>query len=101
MARTTLTDRFIRSRKAARIGTRDDYFDAVVPGLALRVTDRGAKSYCLVARFPGSSNPTRRTIAPVGTVSLADARVRARKWLELIATGIDPGAEEERKRLEQ
>lgn len=52
MSRQNLTDRFITSRKPAQPGRRDDYPDAIVPGLALRVTDRGHKSFVLVARFP-------------------------------------------------
>lgn len=49
MARINLTDRYIQSRKAAAPGRRDDYFDGLVPGLGLRVTDRGNKSFVLVA----------------------------------------------------
>jgi len=52
MGRINLTDRFIQSRKAAAPGHREDHFDAIVPGLGLRVTDRGNKSFVLLARYP-------------------------------------------------
>lgn len=91
--KTTLTDRAVKTAK-------QDISDAVVPGLLLRVRPSGAKSYALVARFPGSPNPTRRTIASVGAISLADAREKARQWHELLQRGIDPSAELERERQE-
>src|SRR5262245_51511098 len=79
----TLNDRMVKSAKA-------DIADAVVPGFILRVRPSGAKSYALLARYPGSPNPTRRTIAAVGAVTLADARKTAQSWLALLSTGIDP-----------
>jgi len=91
--KTALTDRAVKTAKA-------DMADAVVPGLLLRVRPSGAKSYALVARFPGSSNPTRRTIAPAGAITLQAAREKARAWLELLGRGIDPAGEVERERQE-
>src|SRR6266478_4032600 len=52
MPRENLTDRYIKTRKPAPIGKQVDYPDAVVPGLALRVTSRGSKSFVLIARYP-------------------------------------------------
>ena len=99
MARQTLTDRFINSRKAAPAGRRGEYSDAIVPGLALRVTDRGHKSFVLVTRYPSSpKNPTRRALGQVGAITLDQARQKAREWLGLIAKGIDPKVEEARQR---
>ena len=66
--------------------------DTVVPGFGVRVTDKGAKSYFLNKRVPGVRNKTRRTIAPVGAVTLKDARQTAREWLEQITEGADPKA---------
>jgi integrase len=91
--KTALTDRTVKAAK-------QDIADAVVPGLMLRVRPSGAKSYALVARFPGSANPTRRTIASVGAISLAGAREKARQWHELLQRGIDPAAELEREKVE-
>jgi integrase len=88
--RSKLTDRGIAAFPAAAPDKRDLHYDAVVPGLAVRVTDRGAKSFVLVGRFPGSTNPTARAIGRVGAVTLLDARTRAREWLAQLAAGIDP-----------
>jgi integrase len=102
MERKNLTDRFIDSRKAAPPGERLEYPDAIVPGLYLRVTDRGHKSYALVARYPlNPKHPTRRALGDVGAISLADVREKAREWLQLIGKGIDPKVEEDRQRAAQ
>jgi integrase len=91
--KTTLTDRAVKTAKA-------DISDDLVSGFLLRVRPSGAKSYALKARYPGSPNPTRRTIARVGEISLAEARDKARKWKELLQRGIDPAGELERERGE-
>jgi integrase len=62
----------------------------MVPGLAVRVTDRGEKSFVLVTRYPGSPHPTPRSLGKVGTISLADVREKARAWYKLISSGVDP-----------
>jgi integrase len=99
VSRTNLTDRFIGSRKAAQAGKRDDYPDAIVPGLALRVTDRGHKSFVLVARYPSHpKNPTRRALGSCGALTLVKARDKARQWIELIDQGIDPEAAQAREK---
>jgi integrase len=101
VSRQNLTDRFINSRKTASPGRRDEYPDAIVPGFALRVTDRGHKSFVLVARFPSNPvHPTRRALGEVGAITLEQARQKARGWLELIRRGIDPRVEEARQRAD-
>jgi integrase len=72
--------------------------DALVPGLAVRVTDKGTRTYVLTTRYPGSSNPTRRALGEVGELGLAEARQKAREWLKQIAMGLDPTAEARRER---
>src|ERR1700758_2596176 len=99
VSRQTLTDRFITTRKPASAGRRDEYQDSIVPGLALRVTDRGHKSFVLVARYPSHpKNPTRRVLGDAGAITLEQARERAREWLELIGRGVDPKVEDARRR---
>ncbi len=101
MARFNLTDRFVASDNRTPATGRKDYSDALVPGLALRVTAAGHKSFVLVARYPSSpKNPTRRALGDYGEISLDEARVRAREWLALIRKGIDPRVEETRRRAE-
>jgi integrase len=98
MPKRALSDRTLKSLKPAKAGQRYEIADAVMPGLVIRVTDRGTKTFALVARYPGSSNPTRRALGEYGPLGLAEARDKARHWHALIARGIDPAAEEERAR---
>jgi len=93
-----LTDTFIASLKPAPEGQRTSVADTVVPGLKVRVTDRGAKSYVLWRRYNGSKNNAARSLGRVGTITLAEARDKAREWLKLIREGEDPRAVERRER---
>jgi hypothetical protein len=62
-----LTSRFVDGVKSAPAGTRLEIRDTEVRSFALRVTDRGAKSYILDLRWPGSKAPAKRTIGGKGT----------------------------------
>jgi hypothetical protein len=54
MPKRTLNERIVRSLKAAPRGKRYEVMDSVVPGLGIRLTDKGAKTFVLIARYPGS-----------------------------------------------
>ena len=95
-----LTDRTIRAIQPAQAGKRRIVWDALVPGLGLRVTERGVKTFVLVTRYPGSPNPTPRSLGVYGAITLEAARTKARQWLTLIAGGTDPEQHAARK-LEQ
>src|ERR1700727_2350216 len=85
MPRITLTDRFIGSERRNPAHGRVDYHDSIVPGLALRVTATGHKSFVLIARFPRHpEHPTRRAIGAYGRITLEQARDTARAWLTMI-----------------
>jgi integrase len=90
--------RGIAALKSAPPGKRKLYWDAVVPGLAVRITDTGVKAFVLVKRFPGNPNPTARSIGKVGAVTLEAARAQAREWLAQVAAGRDPAREAEARR---
>jgi integrase len=95
MAKVSLTDKFIKSDARVPKTGRADYHDALVPGLALRVSSGGHRSFVLVARYPSNpKNPTRRAIGQYGAVTLDDARTIGRNWLALIQKGKDPKSEE-------
>jgi integrase len=101
MARITLTDRFVSSDKRKPAKGRTDFADALVPGLALRVTNTGHKSFVLVARYPlNPKNPTRRALGEYGEITLDQARDKARGWLALIKKGVDPKLQEAKERAE-
>ncbi len=101
MAKRNLTDRFLRSLKPAKAGSRYEVMDVHVRGFGVRVTDTGQRSFVLVQRFPGKPQPTRRRIGDVGSMGLADARDKARHWLKLIGQGVDPSEEEQRIQSER
>lgn len=96
MARHRLTDRKLKTLK--RKTQRYDVMDTDVPGFGVRVSETGQRTFILIARYAGSSNPTRRALGEYPALSLQKARERARDWRELIRTGVDPKAEDERKR---
>lgn len=100
LAKKPLTDRAIKAVKPAPSGKRTLVWDALVPGLALRVTDNGKRSFVLITRYPNSPNPTPRSLGAYGAISLEQARTKAREWLEMIASGVDPGRHEIEKRQE-
>jgi integrase len=97
-AKKPLTDRSISHLSFASPGKRRIVWDAIVPGLGIRVTDRGVKSFVLVVRYPGSPNPTPRSLGTYGAITLEAARAKARDWLALIANGTDPHQHLARKR---
>ena len=66
-----LTDRFCQHAKSKSVQT--DYFDATVPGLALRVTSKGTKAWTLLF-----GTPRRRiTLGRYPSLGLAGARTLA------------------------
>jgi integrase len=102
LSKKILTDRFIRGKSCkppAGGKSRVLYPDGIVPGMWLRVTERGHKSFVLVARYPMQpKHPTPRALGDYGAITLDQAREKARGWLEMIRRGIDPKIEEERQR---
>lgn len=96
-----LTDAMIAGLKPAPEGTRIEIRDDLLPSFAVRVTDKGTKTFVLITRFPGSKNPARRAIGEYPTLSLQQAREEARSWLLLIKRGIDPRDEIAKSRAEQ
>jgi integrase len=100
LAKKPLTDRAIKAVKPAPLGKRSLLWDAIVPGLALRVTDRGKRSFVLITRYPSSPHPAPRSLGAYGAISLGQARTKARQWLEMIASGVDPGMREIEQRQE-
>src|SRR6266511_3551188 len=89
-----LTDLFVERAKAPTRG-RLEYFDASFPGLALRVTANGGKSWSMFYRFGGRLR--RFTIGAYPAIKPAQARREATAALERVRQGFDP-AEEKRAR---
>ena len=65
-----------------------ELWDTVVPGLALRVSYGGTRSWSVMTRLNGKRQ-IRRKIGTVATHSLAEAREAARDVIRDAAKGID------------
>lgn len=85
--RETLTDQKVRNLKPPERGRRDTW-DALVPGLSLRVTSTGAKSWTAVGRVRG--RVVRHTLGSWPVLSLAEARDKARESLRTMQEGRHP-----------
>ncbi len=97
MPKTTakmLTDKDVRAAKAAP-GQRLELWDARSPGLCLRVTDKGSKTWVVRYRTRDGRQP-RFTLGPAGSasgdLSLVEARDRASNVRRLAREGGDPAA---------
>jgi integrase len=96
-----LTDLFVERVKPPDHG-RVEYFDAAFPGLALRLTDNGGKSWCVFYRFKGRLR--RFTIGRYPALKPAQARREAQAVLERVREaeardgGIDPADQKRARR---
>jgi integrase len=86
-----LTDRQIAAIKPRT--TRVEYVDEKVPGLALRVTPNGAKSWTVRYRHRGRLR--RLTLGNAGVIPLVKARERVRDLLHDASKGADPATEKQ------
>jgi integrase len=75
-----------------------DYFDAAYPGLALRVTANGVRSWTYFGRVHGKLK--RATIGRYPDLSLAKARVKAGETADAMRAGTDPTAAKRAARRE-
>jgi hypothetical protein len=95
MASRLLTAKWVQGVPAPEKG-QVEYFDARIPGLALRVTSKGVKSWTLVYRHVGRVR--RWTLGRYPDLSLADAREKAADARREIAHGGDPAGEKQLRR---
>jgi integrase len=84
--RKKLTANLIENLKAPASG-RTEILDSVIPQLALRVTDKGAKSYSVRTRINGVQ--VRKVLGDAAVVSLAEARDLAGDVLKYAQRGVD------------
>jgi integrase len=84
--------------------------DEVCPGLVLRVTQRGVKSFSVIYKVPGEGGANRNGRLLVGTqhritlgatppLGLKEARMQARKIIEAATEGRDPRQDRREKNL--
>ncbi|MGD9671831.1 MAG: tyrosine-type recombinase/integrase [Hyphomicrobiaceae bacterium] len=83
-----LTETQIAEIKSPRRGQRLEVSDSTVPGLVLRVTPAGVKSYCVRYRHQGRS--LRYTLGKTPPMSLKEARKGATDILARVRAGENP-----------
>jgi len=93
--RVALNAKTIRQLKAAG-GRRTDYLDTVQPGLLLRVTPKGARTWAVLYHVGRTGR--RYRLGSVDHMDLAAARQAAREIRSRVALGEDPQAERTAKR---
>lgn len=83
-----MTAAAVAKLKTPKPGVGTEYFDASFPGLSLRITPRGAKTFALMTRINGRQK--RITLGRWPALGLADARKKATDLLDQIDRGEDP-----------
>ncbi len=71
-----------------------------VPGLVLRVTPAGTRSWVIMARRPGKSAPSRFKLGDLRDLTLTEARSAALEFKARLRDGIDPVAERDQRRVD-
>lgn len=88
MPKLLLTDKHVTGAKAAP-GERLELWDLKTPGLCLRVTDRGLKTFVLRYRSKDGTQP-RLTLGRFPHLSLKSARLEAGRIRSEVESGLDP-----------
>ena len=96
-----LTDRSLQALKPAPQGARVTVWDALMPGMAVRISGKGKRSFYAVKRRTGSSQPTWVLLGAYPVTTLAEARAKARETLGALIAGEDPAMLAEAKRRDK
>ena len=97
MPHKVLTDLYVEKLKPTR-GRRVEIFDATFPGLALRVSESGRKSWSLFYRLHGRQH--RFTIGAYPQFKPAAARTKATEIRNQVDLGINPAVEKRSRRTD-
>lgn len=100
MAKQRLTEKGIERLRPPATG-RADYWDTALPSFGLRLSHTGRKVFVVMYRLHGDPRKLCLTLGTFPALKLAEARDKARKALQEVAEGGDPGAAKQaRKRGE-
>lgn len=91
MQRRKLTESFISRLKPAPPGKRYEVHDVRLDGFSVRVTDSGAKSYC-VHCWAGGKHRRYTLPIPVGSKPISEVLTEAEQAKQLMLAGVDPRA---------
>jgi integrase len=92
-----LTDRSLQALRPALDG-RTVVWDALLPGLAVRVGRKGKRAFYAVKRRAGQTQPSWVMLGHYPIMTLAQAREKAREALAALIDGEDPASLTEAKR---
>jgi integrase len=90
--KVALTDRSLQALRPAAGGQRATVWDALLPGMAVRVSAKGKRSFYAVKRQAGQAQPSWVMLGHYPVMSLAEARAKAREALSALMEGQDPAA---------
>src|SRR5690349_13148476 len=97
MSANKLNDVQIRQLKPT--GRRADLWDSVIPGLVLRVSQRGTRTFVFWYRTPGGKSH-RLMLGRYPLLTLSQAREKAAEARRQVADGKDPFVERKKTALE-
>jgi integrase len=98
LRRINLTDRSLKALRPSPTGGHPIVWDALMPGMAVRIGKKGKLSFYAVRRRLEAKQPTWVLLGHYPVVSLAEARAKAREALAALAEGHDPASLAERRR---
>jgi integrase len=93
-----LTDRSLIALKPAPDGRRQTVWDVLMPGMAVRVSALGKRSFYAVKRRAGDTQPTWHLLGSYPVMTLGEARAAAREALTALIAGQHPKTRAEEKR---
>ena len=96
-----LTDRSLQDLRPTPEGQRAVVWDALMPGMAVRVSGKGKRSFYAVKRRAGAAQPSWVLLGHYPVMTLAEARTRAREAIGALVEGNDPAALAEAKRRQK
>jgi integrase len=89
----SITQAFAAKKKPPQSG-QTDFFDQQYPGLVLRVSSKGRKTWCFLYRFRGEQKRMKLDLFPA--MSVAEAHEAWRKARDMVQAGRDPSQSETR-----
>lgn len=99
MPRTeSLTDRKVERAELPAPGKRSEIRDSQTPGLFVKITSNGAKTWML--DYAVNRERSRKKLGDAKIMSVDDAREKARGYLKTSQSGIDPFKDEVRRQRE-
>jgi integrase len=96
--KVALTDRSMKALKPPTDGRRTTVWDALMPGMAVRVSGKGKRAFYAVRRRAGQAQPTWVLLGHYPVVGLTEARAAARGALGALGQGHDPASLAEARR---